>query len=116
VAIDSVAVTASGAIESLQADAGVRGEMGALDLSATVGRRQELWQGALRSLRLAPARGAAWNLQSPADFAQTAAGWRVSQSCFASTVGGALCVAADWPRTGLTVSGNALPLALVEAW
>src|SRR5690606_36754947 len=50
VAIDSVAVTASGAIESLQADAGVRGEMGALDRSATVGRRQELWQGALRSL------------------------------------------------------------------
>ena len=116
VALDSVALQATGAVESLQVDASVRGEIGSLDLAAAVRQRQELWQGTLQSLRLAPSRGAAWNLQTPADFAQTGSGWRVSQSCFASTVGGALCVQADWPRTGLTVNGDGLPLALAEAW
>src|SRR5690606_23411066 len=69
-----------------------------------------------QSLRLAPSRGAAWNLRAPADFAQTAAGWQVSQSCLASTVGGAVCIEADWPRSGLSVSGTQLPLALAEPW
>ena len=116
VAMDAVRVTATGAVESLQAEASARGDLGALDLAAAIGRRGELWHGTVQSLRLAPTRGAAFSLRAPAGFAQTAGGWRLDQSCFASDVGGALCAAADWPRTGVTVSGEGLPLALVEPW
>ena len=116
VALDALDVQARGTMESMQVEAGARGDIGALDLSAALGLRQQRLQGTLQSMRLAPSRGAAWNLRAPGDFAQTAAGWRVSQSCFASTVGGALCLEADWPRTGVAVSGTGLPLALAEPW
>ncbi|NLB56927.1 MAG: translocation/assembly module TamB [Gammaproteobacteria bacterium] len=116
IALDSVTARTTGTVESMQADASVRGDIGALDLAASLGLRQQRLQGTLQSLRLAPSRGAAWNLRAPGDFAQTSSGWRVSQSCFASTVGGALCLEADWPRTGLSLSGTGLPLALAEPW
>ncbi|MFZ7095248.1 translocation/assembly module TamB domain-containing protein [Luteimonas dalianensis] len=116
VALDSVSARANGTVESMQAEASVRGDIGELDLAAALGLRQQRLQGTLQSLRLAPSRGASWNLLSPGSFAQTASGWQVSQSCFASTVGGALCLEADWPRTGLSVSGTGLPLALAEPW
>ena len=116
VVLDAVSIQASGAIESLRANATARGEIGSLELAGNAERRQQLWQGGLSSLRLAPARGAAWNLQSPASFAQTARGWQLSQSCFASSAGGALCLDADWPGTGLGISGNNLPLALAEPY
>lgn len=115
-ALDSVNVTASGAIESLQATASVRGDIGALDLEARLQQAAQGWRGALSSLQLAPARGAAWSLQSPATFAQNGDNWRVDESCFASSDGGSLCVAADWPRGGVTARGTQLPLALAEPY
>ena len=116
IALDSVSIEASGAVESLRASASARGDIGTLELAGTAERRQQRWQGGVSSLQLAPARGASWNLQAPAGFTQTARGWQLTRSCFASSAGGALCVDADWPGTGLGISGNALPLALAEPY
>lgn len=116
VALDTLRIDATGAVENLQLDAAARGEIGALDLSAGVALRGAYWQGTLASLQLSPAKGASWRLQSPARFAQTRSGWTLSQGCFASTSGGALCADADWPRRGLEVTAEALPLALVEPY
>lgn len=116
VALDTLRIDATGAVENLQLDAAARGEIGALDLAGHVARKGAHWQGTLASLQLTPAKGASWRLQSPARFAQTGTGWTLSQSCFASTAGGALCADADWPRRGLNVTADALPLALVEPY
>lgn len=112
VLLDSVRVNASGAVENLKLDASARGEIGALDLSATAVRRGALWQGALSSLALAPTVGASWRLQAPARYAQTSTGFTLNDSCFASSAGGSLCANADWPRRGVALTGNKLPLAL----
>ncbi len=112
VALDSLRINASGAVEHLKLDAHARGEIGALDLAGSADKRGANWQGTLASLRLAPAKGAAWRLQSPANYAQRGNNWTLSQSCFTSTSGGSLCASADWPRGGLTIDGNGLPLSL----
>ncbi|MGH8031130.1 MAG: translocation/assembly module TamB domain-containing protein, partial [Luteimonas sp.] len=114
--LDSVRIDASGAVEDLKLDASATGEIGTLDLAATAQRRGARWQGALASLSLAPTTGAAWRLQSPARYAQTASGFTLSRSCFASSAGGTLCADADWPRRGMTLDGNQLPLALVAPY
>ncbi|NZA25877.1 translocation/assembly module TamB domain-containing protein [Luteimonas sp. SJ-92] len=116
VALDTLAIRASGAVESLRAEASARGEIGALDLAGSLERRGDAWQGALASLRLAPERGATWTLQDAAAIGLGGGAWRISESCFGSSDGGSLCVQADWPRTGLTVSGRQLPLALAEPY
>ncbi len=116
IALDSVRVDASGAVERLQLDAQARGEIGALDLSASAEKNGANWQGTLASLQLAPAEGAAWRLQSPARYAQRGRNWTLSQSCFAATDGGALCASADWPQRGLAVEGHGLPLSLAEPY
>jgi translocation and assembly module TamB len=115
VALDTLRIDARGAVEALQLDARARGEIGTLDLAASVQRANSRWQGTLASLQLDPAKGATWRLQSPARFAQTANGFTLSQTCFSSG-SGALCANADWPRRGLAIEGNALPLALVEPY
>src|SRR5690606_24269473 len=76
------------------------------------------WQGTLASLRLAPAVGAAWRLQAPAQFAQRGTGLTLSRSCFAAEGEGvgALCAEADWPRPGLSVQGEGLPLSLLAPY
>ena len=116
VALDTVRIDARGAVEDLQLDASARGEIGALDLAGNVQRdNRGRWQGTLASLQLDPAKGATWRLQSPARFAQTAGGFTLSQGCFSSGAG-SLCASADWPRGGLVVDGNGLPLSLVEPY
>ncbi|MDH5822062.1 translocation/assembly module TamB domain-containing protein [Luteimonas sp. RD2P54] len=116
VALDTLAVRASGAVESLRAEASARGAIGALDLAGSLERRGETWQGRLASLRLAPERGAAWSLQDAAAIGLGGGAWRISESCFASSDGGSLCVQADWPRTGVSVTGRQLPLALAAPY
>ncbi|GAA3913426.1 translocation/assembly module TamB domain-containing protein [Luteimonas lutimaris] len=116
VALDSVQVDARGAVEDLQLDARARGEIGALDLSGSAEKRGANWQGTLASLQLAPAKGAFWRLQSPAQYAQRGSAWTLSRSCFAASDGGALCASADWPRNGLSVEGQGLPLSLAEPY
>lgn len=117
VALDSVRIDATGAVERLQFDADARGDIGALDLAGSLERdRRRGWQGALTSLRLAPAKGATWRLQSPARFSHNGGTFTLSESCFSSGAGGSLCARADWPRRGLSVDGNGLPLALAEPY
>ncbi len=116
VALDTLRVDARGSMEHLALEAAARGDIGALDLGGTLARRGNGWQGTLATLHLAPSKGASWQLKSPARFAQAGTGWTLSASCFASSGGGSLCAKADWPRNGLTVQGNALPLALVEPY
>src|SRR5690606_24209562 len=116
VALDSVRIDATGAVEDLQLDASARGEIGALDLAGSAQKNGANWQGTLASLRLAPARGATWRLQSPARYAQRGRNWTLSQSCFAASDGGALCASADWPGRGLAVEGHGLPLSLATPY
>lgn len=115
--LDALRIDARGAVERLQLDATTRGELGALALTGDLERQPAGWQGTLASLRLAPARGAAWRLQAPAQFAQRGDGLTLSQTCFAAESGaGALCASADWPRRGVSVEGNGLPLSLLSTY
>lgn len=117
VAFDSLRIDATGTVEDLRLDASARGEIGALDLSGALARnRRGHWAGTLAALQLAPSKGAPWRLQSPARFTQAGNGFTLSQSCFSSGAGGSLCASADWPRRGLSVDGNALPLTLLEPY
>ena len=116
VALDTVSLRASGAVEDLRAQAEARGAPGALSLSGSARRQAGNWRGTLAASELAPARGATWRLQSPAGFAQSGANWTLSWSCFASAAGGTLCASADWPRRGLAVEGEGLPLALASPY
>lgn len=117
VALDSVQVDAHGAVTDLQLAANARGGIGALSLGASAQQRSGRWQGTLSALQLAPAKGAAWRLQAPAHYAQTGNGFSLSHSCFVATgSAGSLCASADWPRHGLTIDGNGLPLSLAAPY
>ncbi|WP_425479696.1 translocation/assembly module TamB domain-containing protein [Pseudoxanthomonas wuyuanensis] len=116
VVLDELSVDARGAVEDLQLQAQTRNAMGALALAGTAQKRGANWQGSLDMLRLTPAKGSDWRLQQPARFAQNGAAWTLSETCLAASVGGALCANANWPREGLAIRGDALPLALVQPW
>ena len=72
------------------------------------------------SFRHLPPPGANTWLEGPAGNAEPAcdapplagAGWTLSRSCFTSSSGGSLCADADWPRRGLNLTGDGLPLSL----
>ncbi len=113
VPFDTLALDVRGAVEALRLDAVARGGIGTLVLSGNAGKRGSTWQGALASLQLAPARGATWRLQQPARFRWDGKNGALSSACLASSGGGSLCASADWPRRGLDVKGNGLPLALL---
>lgn len=116
IALDEVRLAARGAIERLQLAASARGGIGSLELAGNAERRSGNWQGALASLRLAPATGASWALQAPAQFRQIGARYTLTDSCFASSDGGSLCASADWPRQGVSITGSGLPLALATPY
>ncbi|MGY1518929.1 translocation/assembly module TamB domain-containing protein [Luteimonas sp. A482] len=117
VALDHVRIDARGPVENLQLDAQARSEaLGSLALQGSARRGGQGWSGELAALRLVPTRGAAWRLQAPARWAQRGSSWTLSRSCLDAAGGGALCAQADWPRTGLSVAGTQLPLALVSPW
>lgn len=116
VVLDEVNIDAVGAVERLRLDADARGEIGTLALAATAESNNGNWRGTLSSLRLAPVKGAAWQLTAPANYAQNGNRWTLSQSCFAANGGGSLCASADWPQRGLSIDANALPLALASPY
>ena len=116
IAFDSLRVDARGAIEDLQLDGEAQGELGHVALSGSARRRGSNWNGSLASLQLEPARGASWRLGAPANYAQNGSNWTLSRSCFASSEGGSLCVDADWPRRGLNLTGEGVPLSLANAY
>ncbi|MGH8053671.1 MAG: translocation/assembly module TamB domain-containing protein [Stenotrophomonas sp.] len=114
--LDSVRVDARGSVQNLQLDADTRNELGAIALSGSVRQAGQAWRGELASLRLAPAKGAPWQLRQPSAFSVQGSNFTLGDACLGSDTGGALCVSANWPRDGLTLRGDALPLALVQPW
>ena len=114
--LDTVSLTARGAVEDLRVDGDARNAMGAVALSGSAQKRGANWQGTLDALRIAPSKGNPWTLRQPARYAQNGANWTLSESCLGSDIGGALCASANWPRQGLDVRGEALSLALVQPW
>lgn len=116
-AFDSLQLDARGAVEDLQLQAeATSAALGTVALSGTAEKRGENWRGTLSTMRLSPVRGAAWSLQSPARYAQAGANWTLGRSCFASTAGGTLCAEANWPRGGVEVTGQGVPLALAAPY
>lgn len=114
--LDTLRVDARGAVEDLQFDADAGNAMGSLSLAGSALRRGANWQGSLDALQLTPSKGAAWSLQQPARFAQAGAAWTLSPTCLGATGGGALCASASWPREGVVVRADALPLSLLQPW
>jgi translocation and assembly module TamB len=109
---DSLRLDARGAIEALQLDADAHGDIGTLALSGNAGKRGNAWQGKLASLQFDPARGAQWRLQQAAQFHWDGRNGALSRACLASSGGGTLCASADWPRRGIDLDGDGLPLTL----
>ena len=102
-----------GAVERLRFDAEARGDVGAIAVGGDAGKDGARWQGRLATLRFEPARGAQWTLQQPARWSWDGRNGALSRACLASSAGGDLCADADWPRRGLNVRGERLPLALL---
>ncbi|KGM54010.1 pathogenicity protein [Lysobacter daejeonensis GH1-9] len=109
-------LTARGAVEALQLDAHAAGDIGTLQLTGNANRSGTLWQGTLATLAFDPAKGAQWRLQQAARFRWDGRNGTLSAACLASSGGGTLCASADWPRRGLDVEGNGLPLALLQPY
>lgn len=111
--LSSVSLDARGSVEALQVQGEARGDIGALSLAGNVARRGNAWQGALSAFELTPTRGASWRLREAARFSWDGRNGSLSNSCFVGSGGGSLCASADWPRRGVAVKGDALPLSLV---
>ncbi|RZA20358.1 MAG: translocation/assembly module TamB, partial [Lysobacteraceae bacterium] len=102
-----------GAVERLQFEADARGDPGTLSLRGDATKQGSRWQGALAALQFDPARGATWTLQQAARWSWDGDSGALSRACLSSNAGGTLCADADWPRRGLNVAGDKLPLALL---
>ncbi|MDI1252328.1 translocation/assembly module TamB domain-containing protein [Thermomonas sp.] len=114
--LDSLRIHARGAVERLQLEGSAKGDIGTLALTGSANKQGTRWQGALASLRLALDKGATWALQDTARWSWDGSNGSLSSSCLAADSGGTLCADADWPRRGLDVQGNGLPLALLKPY
>ena len=114
--LDSVRVDARGAVENLQFNGEASNAMGSVSLAGTALKRGANWQGSLDALQLTPSKGSDWRLQQPARYTQNGAAFTLSPACLAASGGGALCAEADWPKQGLQLHADALPLTLVQPW
>jgi len=125
IAVQHVDLRARGAVEDLQVEAeAVSLELATVNLAGQLQRRGADWRGNVARLRLAPARGHVWTLQAPAAFTVLPAGrWRLEPACLAAvardaetTEEASICASADWPREGLRLASQRLPLSLVHPW
>lgn len=114
--LDTLNVDARGSLSNLRLDAQTRNDLGAVALSGGVRQQGQAWRGDLTALRIAPVKGDAWSLRAPATFGVQGSNVTLSDACLGAATGGALCASANWPREGLLVRGDALPLALVQPW
>ena len=114
--LDSLNVDAQGSVSNLRLAAQARNDMGAMDLQGSVRQQAEQWRGQLATLRIAPVKGDPWALRGPADFSVKGADFTLSEACLSAAAGGGLCARANWPREGLVLRGDALPLTLVQPW
>jgi len=114
--LEQLDVAARGSVSNLQLQASTHNELGAIDLQGSLRQQGTQWRGELASLRIAPVKGDAWALRAPAAFAVNGGTFTLADTCLGAATGGALCASANWPREGLAVGGDALPLALVQPW
>ena len=114
--LDTVNVDASGSLSNLRVDAQAKNELGAVALQGGVRQQGNAWRGDLAALRIAPVKGDAWSLRAPATFGIQGSSFTLTDTCLGAATGGALCASANWPRDGLKIRGDALPLALVQPW
>lgn len=114
--LDTINVNARGSVSNLRLDAQARNELGAVALEGGVRQQGNVWRGDIAALRIAPVKGDAWALRAPATFGIQGSAFTLSDTCLGAATGGALCASANWPRDGLKVRGDALPLALVQPW
>lgn len=114
--LERLNVDAQGSVSNLRLAAQTRNEMGAIDLQGSVRQQGAQWRGELSALRIAPMKGDPWSLRAPATFAINGGTYTLSEACLATTGSGALCAQANWPREGVVVRSDALPLSLVQPW
>ena len=114
--LQQLRLDARGSVQNLRLDAEARNELGAVALAGSVRQANQAWRGELATLHLAPAKGVPWQLRQPAAFSVQGSDFSLADACLGAETGGALCVSANWPREGLHVRGDALPLALVQPW
>jgi len=116
IVLDWLNIQANGSVQNLQLHADTRTDFGSLAVSGQLAQLRRGWQGELSNLYLAPARGATWRLQQSAAFRLQGNSFELNESCLASAAGGVLCTHINWPREGLFLRGEALPLALLHPW
>jgi len=114
--LDTITVNARGSVSNLRLDAQAKNELGAVALEGGVREQGTAWRGDIAALRIAPIKGDAWALRAPATFGIQGSNFTLTDTCLGAATGGALCASANWPRDGLKVRGDALPLALVQPW
>lgn len=114
--LDTITVNARGSVSNLRLDAQAKNELGAVALEGGVRQQGTAWRGDIAALRIAPIKGDAWALRAPATFGIQGSNFTLTDTCLGAATGGALCASANWPRDGLKVRGDALPLALVQPW
>lgn len=115
-AIDRAVIDARGAFERLSLDASIAAPMVQATLSGDAVKRGAQWSGTLASLRLAPAKGGPWTLDHAAQWRWDGRNGALSNACLNAAGGGSLCANADWPRHGLDVRADRLPLTLATPW
>lgn len=119
-AIESLRVHARGAVQDLALEASVDSPgTVALALSGQLRGQGERWQGSLDTLRVAPVLGDTWALQAPAAFSVTGPRWQLQPACLGAGSGegaATLCAQADWPRQGVQLHSDRLPLSLLHDW
>ena len=109
----SLALT--GSVAAFRARADLAGELGAFTADLSAAGAGQRWQGRLERLQLAPARGAAWRLQSAADFRYAAGVLELARACLRpASSAGELCAQAH--GTQASVQGRGLPLTLAKPW
>lgn len=114
--LDSVRLDARGAVENLQFNGDASNTMGSVSLAGTALKRGANWQGSLDALQLTPSKGSSWRLQQAARYAQNGSAFTLTPACLAASGGGALCAQANWPKQGIQVHADALPLTLLQPW
>lgn len=114
--LDSVRLDARGAVENLQFNGDASNTMGSISLAGTALKRGANWQGSLDALQLTPSKGSSWRLQQAARYAQNGSAFTLTPACLAASGGGALCAQANWPKQGIQLHADALPLTLLQPW
>lgn len=115
-AVSRLVVDARGAMENLSLDATADTAYGGATLSGNATKRGAQWGGTLSTLRLSPMKGTPWALDHPTTWRWDGNNGALSNACLSTQGGGALCASADWPRRGLDVRADRLPLELATPW